>query len=130
MSAVCYICGETDHETWRFCSVMKEFVGANCEMRCENYSPQMLPNGTNCLLRYKKESIEQRLLNRLFIASPTKVRAKKEKFRQRDWQELFREYKERIHEYDDCNDENRRPIMCVDLRAMQEVLKEKKEHAK
>lgn len=67
--ATCWRCGTHEAETWRFCSIKKEFVCLNCERSCPSHSRAMLPDGTHCRSIYFKNSVAARLMERRFLAN-------------------------------------------------------------
>ncbi len=124
--AVCWICDEAGHETYRFCSIMKRFVCLRCEQtRCTEYSRELLPNGTHCRAQYMKEDERSRRLNRPFIAPLSEVNKARERYRAFTTERLYEDYCHLLKKYDESSDGLYRAGLRIQLAAMQAELKKK-----
>ncbi len=128
MSAVCWNCGTTEAETYRFCSVRKEFVCLNCERSCPSYSRVMLPNGTHCMEAYKREvGFAERQLDRRFLSLKADVDKAKEYWEERNPEDAYSLLAKAIAKYDDSVDPKYRSNACAHITALQLIIKERRE---
>lgn len=122
--AVCWICGQAGHHTYRYCSEKKAFVCLHCELyRCPNYSAATLPNGTHCRVSYARESEKDRRINRVFIAPIERVNAARERYKGFTAERLYEEYCVLLEKYDKSSDNLHRAALRIELAAMQAEMK-------
>lgn len=121
--AVCWKCGTTTAEKWRFCSARKEYVCLNCECACENFSRKLLPNGCNCHLTYSPKNYYRALCETKEFERFYKWW---EKHSVEQLKARFKLLKERY-----VNDEQpkQRGIIRAELAALKELLDERREPA-
>lgn len=121
--AVCWNCGTVTSDTWRFCSVRKEYVCINCERACEHYSRKLLPNGSNCRMTYSPKNYYKKL------CETEEFHTNYERYKSHSTEQLkarFHILKERYK-----NDEfpKQRGTIRAELAALKELLEERREPA-
>lgn len=121
MAETCYRCGNTEADTYRYCSHRKAFVCVHCESACPNYSSKLLPNGTNCRLKYMSP------MNKMFqyLCNSQEVKEAKVKYRVLPVNLLKERYKEFYQKHNGSGDSGYRSLLRVELAAIQEVLEER-----
>ena len=117
--ATCWICGTTTAETWRFCSVKREFVCINCERSCPDHTAQMLPSGINCVKLHARLDRRAQALNRVFIAGADAVARERARLEKMSDGDLWASFGDMINRYDLETDDRRR----ADKRAVLAALK-------
>lgn len=122
--AVCWRCGTREAESWRFCSVKREYVCINCERSCPSYSRQMLSSGIHCLSLYAKENAAQKVLSRRFIASPAAVAEAREYWKRRKVETLPDILQKAVEKYDASDDAEYRADVRAHITAMQDLIRE------
>lgn len=118
MAEACWKCGTTEAETYRFCSARKRFVCKTCEMNCPNYSKQMLPNGTNCKLKYMlpiNNTIK-------YLANGDEVLQAKERYKSLPKKILKIRFDNIYKIYCSSNEASQRSLLRVELAAIGELL--------
>lgn len=122
--AVCWICGQAGHHTYRYCSIKRAFVCLRCEHdRCKEYSSAMLPNGTHCRALYAREDEKARRVNRVFIAPIERVKVARERYKGFTAERLYEEYCVLLEKYDKSSDNLYRATVRIELAAMQQEMK-------
>ena len=121
MAEACWKCGDTDAETYRYCSYKKAFVCINCEHSCSQYSGKMLPNGTNCRLTYTYPA--GKLYT--FVANSEDVKVAKEKYITIDSSVLKASFENKRRAHSNCDDAATRAKLRVELAAIHSVLEER-----
>lgn len=122
--AVCWRCGTREAETWRFCSVKKEYVCFNCERTCPSYSRTILSSGTHCMAIYSKENAAQAVLARRFMASPDAIAEARKYWEKRKIETLPDILQKAIDKYDASDDLQYRADVRAHIAAMQELIRE------
>ena len=118
MAEACWRCGTVEAETYRFCSARKRFVCKTCETNCSNYSKQMLPNGTNCKLKYMTP------INKTFkfLANRDEISRAKERYKRLSKAVLKVRFEDIYKSYCASKESAQRSLLRVELAAMQELL--------
>ena len=118
MAEACWKCGTTEAETYRYCSARKMFVCKTCESNCSNYSKQMLPNGTNCKLKYMSP------INKLFkyLSNTDEVKKAKIKYEKLPKNVLTNRFNDIYKSFCLSDDAAQRSLLRVELAAIQELL--------
>ncbi len=108
-----------------YCSYKKSFIHVQCESACENYSADMLPNGTHCKRRYSDELYKYRILSYRILASDDDVQATIDKYERLNSAELYEKFRTKVSLYNNIprDEADKRARMRVELAAMQQVLR-------
>lgn len=122
MAEACWKCGDTEAETYRYCSHKKAFVCLNCERSCSQYSRKMLPNGTNCRLTYTYPS--GKLFS--FVTSSDDVETARKKYIQFDNATLKLRYNNMLRAHNTSNNAETRAKLRVELAAIYSILEERR----
>lgn len=121
---VCWRCGTSEADTWRFCPIKKEFVCLNCERSCPSYSRAMLPNGTNCWALYAKDATARKILNRRFPANSGAVAEARKYWQRRRPETLSEILAKAVEKHDASDDAEYRANVRAHISALQELIKE------
>ena len=125
--SVCAYCGNGSEDgVFTFCSFRREYVHTRCERLCENYSSEMLPNGTNCRKKYSEDLFFFKALGwKVVPVSPAKVRKEKEKYCEYKTGDLRKRFVSLAARYKAINNPELRAAWRPELAAMQNVLIER-----
>ncbi len=107
-----------------YCSYKKCFIHVQCEQVCENYSAEMLPNGTHCKKSYAEELYEYRILSYRILAPECEVQGAIAKYENMKYQELYEKFREGVKQYNliPRDEKERRLARRIELAAMQRIL--------
>ncbi len=110
-----------------YCSYKKCFIHVQCEQVCENYSAEMLPNGTHCKKRYSDELYKYRILSYRILAPDNDVQISKDKYQSLDTAILYDKFRDSIKRYNliPRDEKDRRLAWRIELAAMQQVLRKR-----
>ena len=110
-----------------YCSYRKGFVHVRCEQACENYSADILPNGTHCKKRYSDELYKYRILSYRILAPDNDVQISKDKYQSMDTTILYDKFRDSIKHYNliPRDEKGRRLAWRVELAAMQQILRKR-----
>ena len=107
-----------------YCSYRKGFIHVRCEQACENYSADILPNGTHCKKRYSDELYKYRILSYRILAPEYEVQGAIGKYENMNSAELYEKFKTKVQMYKVFaqEDAEKRERYRVELAAMQQIL--------
>lgn len=110
-----------------YCSYRKVFIHVRCEQSCENYSADILKNGTHCKKKFFEEETKYRLLSSKISAPDYDVQGAIGKFKRMNSAELYEKFLNMINVYKiiDRDNANKRAQYRVELAAMQQVLRKR-----
>ncbi len=113
-----------DKNYFIYCRYQKGFVHVNCEQACENYSADMLPNGTHCKKKYAEELYQCRILSHQISAPEYEVQGAISKYENMKYGELYEKFKTKVQMYKIFakDDAEKRKRYLVELAAMQQIL--------
>lgn len=122
----CERCGGTvgGKNYFTYCKYKKGFVHVMCERECENYSADMLPNGTHCKKKYAEELYQCRILSQRISAPEYEVQEAISKYENMKFGELYEKFKTKVQMYKAFaqDDAEKRERYRIELAAMQQVL--------
>lgn len=122
----CERCGGTveGKNYFTYCSYRKVFIHEQCERACENYSADMLRNGTHCKKKYAEELYQCRILSHRILAPEYEVQGAISKYENMRFGELYEKFKTKVQMYKVFaqDDAEKREQYRVELAAMQQVL--------
>ena len=125
----CAKCGQLpsgkNHLT--YCSYRKVFICLQCERACENYSAEMLRNGTHCKKKFHEEEYKYRLLSSRILAPEYEVQGAISKYERFNSVELYEKFRTQaaLYKIIDPDDVEKRARARVELAAMQQVLRKR-----
>lgn len=110
-----------------YCSYRKAFIHVRCEQACENYSAEMLRNGTHCKKKFFEEETKYRLLSWKIVAPEYDVQGAVGKYERMNSAELYEKFKSKVQMYKiiDRDDTDKRARARVELAAMQQILRKR-----
>lgn len=122
----CERCGGTveGKNYFTYCKYKKGFVHVMCEQGCENYSADMLPNGTHCKKKYAEELYQCRISSHRISAPEYEVQEAISKYENMKFGELYEKFKTKVQMYKAFaqDDAEKRERYRIELAAMQQVL--------
>lgn len=125
----CERCGGTveGKNYFTYCKYKKGFVHIRCEQACENYSAEILRNGTHCKKKFFEEETKYRLLLSRILAPEDDVQDAISKYEKFNSAELYDKFKTKVCLYNNIpkDETDRRARYRVELAAMQQVLKKR-----
>lgn len=123
----CAACGclPEGKNCFTYCSYRRVFICLQCERACENYSAEMLRNGTHCKKKFFEEETKYRLLSYRILAPEYDVQGAISKYEKMNSVELYEKFRQEICLYNNIpkDETDRRAQYRVELAAMQQVLK-------
>lgn len=126
---ICKYCGGKveGKNYFTYCSYKKCFLHVQCETVCENYSVNMLPNGTHCKKRYSDELNKYIMLSYGILAPKDEVENALSKYEKINSTELYEKFKTQVCLYNNVSrdEKHKRARMRVELAAMQQVLRKR-----
>ena len=125
----CENCGGTVEckNYFTYCSYRKCFVHIRCEQACENYSADMLKNGTHCKKKFFEEETKYRLLSRPILAREYDVQGAIGKYEGLNSAELYEKFLNmvKIYKIIDRDDIEKKARYRIELAAMQQILRKR-----
>ena len=125
----CENCGGTveGKNYFTYCSYRKCFVHIRCEQACENYSADMLKNGTHCKKKFFEEETKYRLLSRPILAGEYDVQGAIGKYECLNSAELYEKFLKmvKIYKIIDRDDIEKKARYRIELAAMQQILRKR-----
>ena len=125
----CERCGGTveGKNYFTYCKYKKGFVHVKCEQVCENYSADMLRNGTHCKKKFFEEEYKYRLLSSRILAPEYDVQGAVGKYEDLNSTELYEKFLQMVNVYKiiDRDDIEKKARYRVELAAMQQVLRKR-----
>ena len=122
----CERCGDTveGKNYFTYCRYRKAFIHVQCEQACENYSADMLRNGTHCKKKYAEELYECRILSHRILAPEYEVQGAISKYENIGYRELYEKFKSKVQMYKVFarDDAEKREKYRIELAAMQQIL--------
>lgn len=110
-----------------YCSYKKGFIHVQCERACENYSADMLKNGTHCKKKFYEEEYKYRLLSSRILAPEYDVQGAISKYEHFNSVELYEKFRTQaaLYKIIDPGDVEKRARARVELAAMQQILRKR-----
>ena len=98
-----------------------------CEQACENYSADMLPNGTHCKKKFFEEETKYRLLSSKILAPEYDVQGAICKYEKLESSELYEKFLQMVNVYKiiDRDDIEKKARYRVELAAIQQILRKR-----
>lgn len=116
---VCSICGETEAARWVPCRYREGWICISCcKHRCGQYSPKLLPNGTNCKMTSRPKNFYT------YISDSAVVEIFRQKFRFVSADKAKEMFKETEQRYKNCTDVKVRADMRAQLAALEQIISE------
>ena len=126
---ICERCGGAveGKNYFTYCRYKKGFVHIMCEQACENYSADMLPNGTHCKKKFFEEETKYRLLSSKILAPEYDVQGAICKYEKLESSELYEKFLQMVNVYKiiDRDDIEKKARYRVELAAIQQILRKR-----